>query len=206
MKQNPYLFNSSRYSTHQLIISFIGNDKTVLDVGCNEGYIGEHAAQSNIFYGIDSNSKAIIRAKRIYRNAEMLDLNNFDKLPWSISFDLIIFADILEHLIDPDRVLKLLTARYLKPGGRVIISLPNVANWKVRLSLLMGKFDYTEVGILDKTHLHLYTFKSALKLIDSAGLKVLKIFGGSSYFFWIIMVLPFLRCFFAHSIVIVAAK
>lgn len=206
MKQNPYSFNSSRYSTHRLIVSLIGEDKNVLDVGCNDGYIGEYAAQSNTFYGIDSNVNAIKKAKKFYKDVEILNLNNFDKLPWSINFDLIICADILEHLIDPDRMLKLLTTRYLKPDGRVIISLPNVANWKVRLGLLIGRFDYTESGILDKTHLHLYTFKSALKLIDSADLKVLKIFGGSAYFFWIMRICPFFRCLLGHNILIVAAK
>jgi SAM-dependent methyltransferase len=81
--------------------------------------------------------------------------------------------DLLEHLARPE-VLLGECRRLLKPQGQILISEPNVANITVRLSLLFGRFEYTDRGILDKTHLHLYTRKSARRLIEAAGFEILR--------------------------------
>jgi hypothetical protein len=62
----------------------------------------------------------------------------------------------------------------LKPNGRLIVSLPNVANISVRLALLFGQFNYMERGILDRTHLHFYTRKTARALLESAGWEIVE--------------------------------
>ena len=80
-------------------------------------------------------------------------------------FNVIIFADTLEHLRNPDKILKR-TKKYLKKDGSLIISLPNIANLRIRLSLLFGRFEYKSTGILDETHLRFYTLKSAQELIQ----------------------------------------
>jgi len=64
----------------------------------------------------------------------------------------------------------------LAAGGRIVISLPNVAQLPIRLKLLFGRFDYTEVGILGRSHLHFYTLKTALAMIRAAGLRVEKFY------------------------------
>lgn len=79
-------------------------------------------------------------------------------------FDVITFADVLEHLRDPNQALTR-AKDYLKEDGFIIISLPNVANWRVRLSLLLGKFNYTKTGILDESHLRFYNLETAKNLI-----------------------------------------
>jgi len=76
----------------------------------------------------------------------------------------------LEHLKNPLEVLRQLTAS-LKQDGAVIVSLPNVANLYIRLSLLLGRFDYQDRGILDRTHLHFFTRKSFLQFLQCAGLE-----------------------------------
>lgn len=83
-------------------------------------------------------------------------------------------ADVLEHLPHPSSVLKKLK-KNLKKEGYFIISVPNVANWSIRFRLLFGKFDYTEYGILDKSHLRFFTRKSLERLIEEVGLKIKKL-------------------------------
>src|SRR5439155_6123933 len=85
--------------------------------------------------------------------------------------DVILFGDVLEHTRYPDRIL--LEAKALvKPGGQIIVSVPNVAHWRIRLGLLLGRFAYSDSGILDRTHLRFYTLRSARALLANAGYRV----------------------------------
>ena len=88
-------------------------------------------------------------------------------------FDVIIFADVLEHLAWPIGVLRGYLD-LLKDGGSVIVSLPNVGLWSVRLDLLLGRFRYEETGVLDRTHLRFFTRRTALEMIEQAGLEVVR--------------------------------
>jgi len=77
------------------------------------------------------------------------------RIPRGAAFDGVVFKDVLEHVADPAALLR--DARsLLRPGGRVIASIPNVAHWTVRLRLLFGHFDYTPTGLLDATHLRFF--------------------------------------------------
>ena len=87
-------------------------------------------------------------------------------------FDFILLADVLEHLPDPLTVLRFYV-RFLAPGGRVVISLPNIACWDRRLALMLGRFDYADAGIMDRTHLRFFTFRTARILLQEAGMTVL---------------------------------
>jgi 2-polyprenyl-3-methyl-5-hydroxy-6-metoxy-1,4-benzoquinol methylase len=93
---------------------------------------------------------------------------------WDRAFDAIVCADVLEHLAEPERVLSSVR-EWIAPGGVLLVSLPNVANAAVRLSLLAGRFAYTEKGILDRTHLRFFTRKSGRNLIEGAGFQVLRV-------------------------------
>jgi len=191
------------YSTKNVILREFGHEKTILDIGCNDGYFGKFD-KNNVYYGLDYSNEAINEAKKYYKETLLYDLNNLQKLPWNIKFDRIIFADVLEHVLNPETILSFFLANYLKEDGMVIISLPNIANWQVRLNLLFGKFDYRDTGILDESHLHFYTFKTAKELLDNSELKIEKILFGSSFFGWFIKIFPFFKKILATNIVIKA--
>ena len=92
----------------------------------------------------------------------------------SRKFDVIVLADVLEHLRQPLNVLIHLRD-LLSSTGRFVISVPNVANIYVRLSLLFGRFEYADRGILDETHLRFFTLNSACALVQKAALRVKQI-------------------------------
>ena len=93
------------------------------------------------------------------------------------SMDLILCLDVLEHLVDPWETLRKLDT-LLKPGGLWIISVPNIRNYHIIFNLaLKGKFNYTETGILDRTHLRFFTRHSIIELVESTGAKVTKVIG-----------------------------
>ena len=122
------------------------------------------------------------------------------------TFDCVVAADVLEHLRDPEPVLRMLR-RYVRPGGRLVVSLPNVAHASVRAALLVGRFPYRETGILDRTHLRLFTFETAQELVRSAGFRVEAAYGGSDRFGPVVnarIVGPLLRGLLAFSIVVLA--
>jgi len=86
--------------------------------------------------------------------------------------DVLVCADVLEHFSDPGPLLKKLMAHYLAPGGTVIVSLPNVAHFYVRAQLALGRWEYTERGILDQTHVRFFTRRSARALLAESGIVV----------------------------------
>jgi SAM-dependent methyltransferase len=149
--------------------------KCIVDVGCG---IGATSAWLKSRYpdartiGLEGN--AAIRGELATNVDELhiVDLNG--PLPEVGHPDLILFLDVLEHLLAPDKVLAGL-ARRLAPGGTVIVSLPNVAHLSVSFPLFVrGRFDYADAGILDRTHLHFFVRASAIALLNNAGLRVEK--------------------------------
>jgi 2-polyprenyl-3-methyl-5-hydroxy-6-metoxy-1,4-benzoquinol methylase len=87
------------------------------------------------------------------------------------AFDRVLLLDVLEHLVRPERLLAEVRPA-LKEGGRLVVSVPNVANITVRLALLFGRFPYTDRGILDCTHLHFYTRQTARALLEENGWEI----------------------------------
>ena len=195
------------------IKKLVGKNHSVLDVGCASGYLGELLMkEGNMVYGIDGNKEAIEIAEKKYKGVAHLDLNdtNPDRLVDffdGVTFDVIVFADVLEHLLDPETVLRNF-GKFLKPDGRVIVSLPNVALWRVRLNLLFGQFNYTDYGVLDRTHLHLYTFKTGKELIQNSGFQVLSDRSALNFYPFgvLIQAFPFLKKLLGIHIIIEAKK
>jgi len=200
-----YNFNNAKYGSHKLIANELGSGKLILDVGCNKGYL-YNLAPNNIFYGIDYNGKELELAKTNYEEVYRINLNNYKLFKVGLKFDVIIFADILEHLIYPEQVLRYFVSNYLKKTGKVILSLPNIANFSIRISLLFGKFNYTESGILDKTHLHLYTLKSAKRLIESCSLSIKKEKFSSNHFGFLIKRSHFLGSILGFNIILTCKR
>lgn len=201
-----YALNTAKYGTHRLISADIGCGKYVLDVGCGSGYL-KSLAENNVYYGIENDSEDAANAEKSgYQRVYKLDLNHYELFKSEKKFDVIIFADILEHLQSPAKVLSFFIDNYLEEGGTAIVSLPNVANFSVRFSLLFGKFDYSESGILDRTHLHLYTDKTARQFIESCSLKIVKRKLSSNNFGAIIKFAPFLSTILGYNLIYVCRK
>lgn len=176
-KKDPSLkLDKSSHSPHAIIPRLIGKKSAlVLDVGCNNGLVGREIIKKSgsAVDGIDINEEALEEAKRSYRKVFRRDLYRSKLEIDAEKYDYIIFCDVLEHLPRPDLVLQD-AKKYLKEDGEVIICLPNIARFEIRLDLLFGKFDYSP-GILSEDHLRFFTKKSAQKLIRECGYAVKKI-------------------------------
>lgn len=157
-----------------LQLQLVGQNKTVLDVGCATGYTGYHLQQQGCtVFGIEYDpERAAVAAERLQKVA-VFDLDNTTQHDLvaefgAQSFDVLNFGDILEHLRNPVAVLRNMKA-LLRPGGYVVISVPNIAHGDVRLMLLSGRFQYNQVGILDETHLRHFTSASLGAFLADAG-------------------------------------
>lgn len=150
-------------------------DLDVLDVGCGYATTSQKIAQlGNRVTGIESSDEAVAKARTRVGVVVQADLQDMAAVRSSIAasrFDAIVFADVLEHLAWPGKVLSAYL-EFLRPGGSVFVSLPNVGLWAVRLSVLFGSFNYADSGVLDRTHLRFFTRRSARGLIEGAGLAI----------------------------------
>lgn len=167
---DPYPFGA-----HARIVEFIGTNKKVLEVGCATGYISKRLKENGCtVVGIEIDQSSAEIAKEHCIDVIVCDVESLNQLPYEqASFDVILYGDILEHLKYPQRVLQKFRV-YLKDDGFLCISLPNVANWRMRLNLLFGKFEYTTGGLLDESHLRFFTKKTAEKLIRDSGFYIIK--------------------------------
>lgn len=165
--------DKSPHSPHSIIPRLASKKNSlVLDVGCNNGLIGREMirlSQASVD-GIDINEEALEKAEEAYRKVFRRDLCGSKLEIETEKYDYIVFSDILEHLPRPDLVLRD-AKKYLKDDGEVIISLPNVARFEVRLGLLFGNFDYSP-GILSEDHLRFFTKQSAQKMIRECGYEI----------------------------------
>jgi len=167
----------------KIIFNLIANSKNVLDVGCGTGKLGEKLRSNKECFviGIEVDETKAELAKMRLDRVLIANIEKMQKYPFNENFfDFILFVDILEHLINPELILKKFK-KFLKLNGYVIISLPNIANWKMRLNLLFGKWDYKERGLLDKTHLRFFTLKTARKMIQRCGYKIIYLTSTSGY-------------------------
>jgi 2-polyprenyl-3-methyl-5-hydroxy-6-metoxy-1,4-benzoquinol methylase len=126
-----------------------------------------------IVTGIEIDPKAAECARAHCREVYIRDLNAPD---WTVglppgAFDVVLFGDVLEHLIDPTGAL-LGVKELMISNGTVVVSLPNVVHWGTRLKLLCGQFDYESAGTLDHTHLRFFTVRTGRELLQSAGYQV----------------------------------
>ena len=168
-----YRRNLHRYGAHELILRAVPPGSSVLDVGCATGYLGEALVERGCrVWGLERDEEAAAVAASSYEEVHVVDLDLCDSLPVPERFfDVVLCADVLEHLREPERGLRLVRP-HLAPGATVVVSLPNVAHFSVRVPLLLGRFEYGPSGILDRTHVRLYTFRTARQLVTSCGFDV----------------------------------
>jgi len=148
----------------------------VLDVGCWSGTAGTFLQRERgvVIDGVEPEGAMADRAARHYRFvyrstveraiAELIAERRH-------SYDWLLFLDVLEHLVDPREVLAA-SLELLRPAGRALVSIPNVAHWSLRWELLRGSWRYRDNGLLDRTHLRFFTRATALELARDAGWEV----------------------------------
>ena len=177
MPESPYQFKPFPYSSHYWIVNVVDRERQpvrILDVGTASGYLGKvWRKKGHAVTGIEFDPVLAQHAADYYDAFEIADLESFD-FPYRREFDYIVFADVLEHLRDPAAVLRRCIPA-LKESGKIIVSVPNIANWVIRLSLLFGKFDYADRGILDRTHLRFFTLGSIGRLMAEVSCDVLEV-------------------------------
>ena len=174
----PYGLKHFKYSSHYWILKFLSEERRplkILDVGAADGYLGAILKeQGHYVVGIERDAALAATARNHYACFEVVDIESFD-FPYSQEFDCVLFADVLEHLRDPATVLKR-ELPCLKTAAQVIASVPNVANIVIRASLFLGRFEYGDRGILDRTHLRFFSLKSLKTLLNRCGFDVRKIY------------------------------
>jgi len=150
------------------------NAQRVLDVGCGFGALGREltARKPRIMHGIERNAAAARHLQDVYQRYVIGDGEAGLEELRGERYDCIVFADVLEHLVDPWAVLKK-ASQMLAPGGAVVASIPNVRNIAVLFNLaLRGRWRYEDSGLLDRTHLRFFTRTEIYELYASAGLTI----------------------------------
>ena len=162
------------FETHDAALAWIPSGARVLDVGCATGFFARRLAREKgcRVTGIEADERAGREAAGVCERVYVGNLEDGSFLAGiDASGDVVFLGDILEHLADPRPVLRRAHA-WIAPGGCLICSVPNVAYWKIRYELLRGRFDYADLGILDRTHLRFYTRRSLEHLMKETGFHV----------------------------------
>jgi len=161
-------------TSHVILLDEVPAGSRVLDVGCAEGYLArELVARGSTVVGLEFDPVAAEVAREVCERVIVGDVESEDVRAQVTEgpFDRILFGDVLEHLRDPGAVLRW-ARTLLAPGGRAVISLPNIANWSARREVARGRFPYADHGLFDRTHLRFFTRASARAFVEDAGLVI----------------------------------
>lgn len=163
-------------NSHTLAFYFIADmgrsGLRILEVGCSAGYFGASLkAIGHHVVGVEPDERSAQKAKTVLDEVYCGFVEDFLAANPDLRFDVIVFGDVLEHLRDPEAVLRLVKT-HLADKGRLVVSVPNVTHGAIRAMLMQGEWIYSELGILDKTHLRFFTKESLVRLLDSAGFRV----------------------------------
>lgn len=151
--------------------------KSVLDVGCGNGVLGEYLKKSGVerVCGIEIVEKAAKNAMSVLDEVLSGNIETMN-LPFEpASFDCIVCADVLEHLVDPWRAVNKLKI-LLKPDGCLVASIPNVGFHRVVKNLLKGHWRYEDSGVLDRTHLRFFTLEGIKELFEANSMNIEKVY------------------------------
>jgi 2-polyprenyl-3-methyl-5-hydroxy-6-metoxy-1,4-benzoquinol methylase len=173
MSASPYQLKSDPYSSHAVILKRLGQGqgRRALDVGAADGFLSELLSRQG--WQVTALERDPAQAAKARGRCHEVIVADLDQAAPKLSgtFDAIVYGDVLEHLTDPLPVLVAIN-RSLAPAGRVVVSVPNVAHLWVRLQLLLGRWDYGDRGILDRTHLRFFTRRTFVRFLEEAGLSV----------------------------------
>jgi SAM-dependent methyltransferase len=172
MKQTPLLsgFNPD-------LLPFVPRDAArVVEVGCAGGQLAREYLKVNptcdyVGIEIDAGYAEVARAscsRVVVGSIESIDDRSFDTLFPSTCW---IFGDVLEHLYDPWAVLARLR-HSLQTGATVVACIPNAQHWSIQLALASGELWYSDLGLMDRTHIRWFTRKTALQMFQNSGFRV----------------------------------
>lgn len=159
-------------NSHSMILRMVGSNMRVLEAGCSSGHVSKALRECGCsVVGIEIDPDAAQAASAwlervIVGNLEEVQV--WEELNGDL-FDVIVFGDVLEHLRDPLSALRA-SLVYLKQGGAIVVSVPNIAHADIKISLMNGEFPYADSGLLDRTHVHFFTKDTLLELLSEAGL------------------------------------
>lgn len=163
-------FSDPRPDIQALVVA---DGRRFLDVGCGGGALARELKASGAVYvaGIEKHPDAVARARE---HLDLLVEGAVLEAPLNFThgeFDYIVFADVLEHLPDPNAALRRCLP-YLSTGGRIIVSVPNMRFYLVLARLIADRWSYTDAGVRDRTHLRIFTKRSLIALLNSEGLVI----------------------------------
>jgi len=168
-----YVWKEIPGSSHDLLRRWIregASELRLLDLGAAGGHLGRAVRDRCAFLaGVEPDPALPASAREGYDEWRTTDAAAAGT--WNRPFDAVVCGDVLEHLARPEELLARIR-EWLRPGGTLYVSVPNVANVTVRAALLAGRFPYAERGILDRTHLRFYTRRTARELVEGAGFRI----------------------------------
>ena len=178
-KKNRYVLKKEFFSSHTATTKLIKKNSIILDLGCGDGSFSEYLKKNTkcLITGFDIN-RIKKKKKSVFKKFITHNLNlGLPKINLT-KFNYILLLDIIEHLDDPDKFLNQLSVKLKNNHNtKIIISTPNIAFFLIRLGLLFRSFNYSERGILDKTHKRFFTYNTLRKSLKKINFKIIKEIG-----------------------------
>jgi len=173
-----YGVDQSLKSAPAAVVRMAGRKKRVLDVGAGPGSITKILATDSqcAVTAVEIDLTAVERLREFCESVHVCDLNEAQwakALEAEVPFDVVVLADVLEHLRDPQSVLAE-CGRLLAPDGVIVVSIPHAGHSAVIACLLESDVAYQEYGLLDRTHIRFFGLKNMQDLFDSAGLRIVE--------------------------------
>jgi SAM-dependent methyltransferase len=171
---SAYELKVSANSSHAVLLRWISDRRPgrLLDVGCSDGRFGAIAKQfGHYVVGVD-----VVKHESVGERLDSFleaDLDHGLPPEAGEQYDCVVAADVLEHTVEPERLLADIVAR-LAPGGAVLVSVPNFAHWYPRARVVSGRFDYDQRGLLDRGHVRFFTRRSFERLIADCRLTIVR--------------------------------
>jgi 2-polyprenyl-3-methyl-5-hydroxy-6-metoxy-1,4-benzoquinol methylase len=169
-----YAFKEGDGSSHAIILAMLADAPTsrILDIGCAGGLLAEHLrARGHWVTGIDRCELSGVRE----HTDEFVRADLEHGIPPQVGdgFDVVVAGDVIEHLAQPKRILRDLS-RLLRPGGQMLLSVPNFAHWYPRTRVALGMFGYDRRGVLDETHLRFFTRATLRRTVRDCGFDIVE--------------------------------
>lgn len=169
-----YPLCNQRYGNHHVLAEWIRPGSRILDVGCGRGHFmlllqDEKGCDTT---GVELDDTASRQARLAgLRVLQGDSAEQIARAAESEAFDHIVFADVLEHMVDPAAALAACRSA-LKPDGTVLVSLPNIVSLRARVRIARGVWRYEDTGIFDRTHLRFFSIATGAELLEEAGFAI----------------------------------